>query len=43
MEGQINYFGIDALSNYSIFNIGIGAKIHPKKSIITVFVQKEIY
>ena len=43
MEGQINYFGIDALSYYSIFNIGIGAKIHPKKSIITVFVQKEIY
>ena len=43
LEGQINFFGIDALYNYSIFNIGIGVKMHPNKSIMTFFIQKEIY
>ena len=43
LEGQINYVGIDALMRYSILNVGIGSRFHPKFTTITFYLQKEFF
>ena len=43
MEGQINYFGLDALQNFSIYKVGLGMRINPNLSFLTLFLQKELF
>lgn len=43
LEGQTNFIGVDALYNYSIFTLGVGSRFHPKRSMVTFYIQKEIF
>ena len=43
MEGQINFLGLDALMSYSLLKYGIGTRIHPDRSMMTFFIQKELF
>ena len=43
MVGQINFIGVDALLSYTIFNIGAGTRIHPGRTMVTLFLQKELF
>ena len=43
MEGQINYIGVDGLFVNNIITFGWNSRINPKRSIITFFLQKEIF
>ena len=43
MEGQINFIGVDALMRYTIINIGAGTRIHPGRTMVTFFIQKELF
>ena len=43
MVGQINFIGVDALIRYTIFNIGAGTRIHPGRTMVTLFLQKELF
>jgi hypothetical protein len=43
MEGQINFIGVDALMRYTIVNIGAGTRIHPGWTMVTFFIQKELF
>ncbi len=43
MEGQINFIGLDAIIRYTIFNIGTGTRIHPGSTMVTLFIQKELF
>ena len=43
MEGQINFIGVDAIIRYTIFNIGAGTRIHPGSTMVTLFIQKELF
>ncbi|HIN03111.1 MAG TPA: hypothetical protein EYM60_07205 [Candidatus Marinimicrobia bacterium] len=43
LEGQVNYLGIDALKNYSVFKIGFGTRLHSNNSMVSFFIQKEIF
>ena len=39
MDGQINFVGVDALISYSFLKYGLGARIHPKKILVTFFIS----
>ena len=43
MKGQINFVGADALKSYSFFKYGIGTRIHPGRTLVTFFIQKELF
>ena len=43
MKGQINFVGADALMSYSFFKYGIGTRIHPGRTLVTFFIQKELF
>jgi len=43
MKGQINFVGADALKSYSFFKYGIGTRIHPGRTLVTFFIQKEFF
>jgi len=43
LEGQINFIGLDALYPISIFTTGIGARIHPNRTMLSLYLQKEIF
>jgi len=43
MVDQINFMGVDALLRYTIFNIGAGTRIHPDRTMVTLFIQKELF
>ena len=43
MKGQINFVGTDALMSYSFFKYGIGTRIHPGRTLVTFFIQKELF
>ena len=43
MKGQINFVGADALKSYSFFKYGIGTRIHPGSTLVTFFLQKELF
>ena len=43
MEGQINFIGVDAIIRYTIINIGAGTRIHPGSTMVTLFIQKELF
>ena len=43
MKGQINFVGADALKSYSFFKYGIGSRIHPGRTLVTFFIQKELF
>ena len=43
MKGQINFVSADALKSYSFFKYGIGTRIHPGRTLVTFFIQKELF
>ena len=43
MKGQINFVGADALKSYSFLKYGIGTRIHPGRTLVTFFIQKELF
>jgi len=43
MKGQINFVGADALMSYSFFKYGIGTRMHPGRTLVTFFIQKELF
>ena len=43
MKGQINFVGADALMSYSFLKYGIGTRIHPGRTLVTFFIQKELF
>jgi hypothetical protein len=43
MEGQINYFGADILFINNIIIFGCNSRINPDKTIMNIFLQKEIF
>ena len=43
MKGQINFVGSDALMSYSFLKYGIGTRIHPGRTLVTFFIQKELF
>ena len=43
MKGQINFVGADALMSYSLFKYGIGTRMHPGRTLVTFFIQKELF
>ena len=43
MKGQINFVGADALKSYSFLKYGIGTRIHPGRTMVTFFIQKELF
>ena len=43
MKGQINFVGADALISYSLLKYGIGTRIHPGRTLVTFFIQKELF
>ena len=43
LEGQINFIGIDALYQFSFFKYGIGTRIHSDRTLMTFFIQKELF
>ena len=43
MKGQINFVGVDALMSYSSLKYGIGTRIHPDRTLVTFFIQKELF
>ena len=43
MKGQINFVGADAIKSYSFFKYGIGTRIHPGRTLVTFFIQKELF
>ena len=43
MKGQINFVGLDALISYSFFKYGIGTRMHPGRTLVTFFIQKELF
>jgi hypothetical protein len=43
MDGQINFVGVDALISYSFLKYGLGARIHPNRTLVTFFIQKELF
>ena len=43
IDGQINFIGVDTLYPYSIYTIGVGTRFHPRKIMISFFIQKELF
>ena len=43
MKGQINFVSADALKSYSFFKYGIVTRIHPGRTLVTFFIQKELF
>ena len=43
MKGQINFVGVDALMSYSFLKYGIGTRIHSGRTLVTFFIQKELF
>ena len=43
IDGQINFIGVDGLYCHSIYKLGIGTRFHPKKTMISFFIQKEFF
>ena len=43
MKGQINFVSAYALKSYSFFKYGIGTRIHPGRTLVTFFIQKELF
>jgi|TARA_Y100001949_G_C15973284_1_gene324916 hypothetical protein len=43
IEGQTNFFGLDAIMPFNTFRLGLGIKIHPEFQLFRIYIVKNFF